>query len=73
MCGAIPPLPNTLSWCGAQLKAQGQHYLYLYLYLASVTAGIAAPSVVMFASWFYIRVTCGVAMWVAYPSSVTDV
>jgi len=26
--GAIPPLPNTLSWCGAHLKkAQGQLYL----------------------------------------------
>jgi hypothetical protein len=26
MCGAIPPLPSTSSWCGAQLKkkeAQG--------------------------------------------------
>jgi hypothetical protein len=31
---AIPPLPNTPSWPGAQLnKAQGQFYLYLYLYL----------------------------------------
>jgi len=24
MNGAIPPLPNTLSWRGADLKAQGQ-------------------------------------------------
>jgi hypothetical protein len=29
MSGAIPPLSNTLSWRGAQLKAQGQLYLYL--------------------------------------------
>jgi cell division protein FtsN len=30
MRGAIPPLPNTHSWRGAQLKkAQGQLYLYL--------------------------------------------
>jgi hypothetical protein len=27
MSGAIPPLPNTHSWYGAQLKAQGQLYL----------------------------------------------
>jgi hypothetical protein len=27
---AIPPLPNTPSWCGSELrKAQGQLYLYL--------------------------------------------
>jgi hypothetical protein len=30
MSGAIPPFPNTPSWRGAQLKAQGQLYLYLY-------------------------------------------
>jgi hypothetical protein len=32
MRGAIPPLPNTPSWRGAQLqrKAQGQLYFYLY-------------------------------------------
>jgi hypothetical protein len=30
MRGAIPPLPNTSSWRGAQLKkAQGQLYLHL--------------------------------------------
>jgi hypothetical protein len=30
MGGAVPPLPNTLLWLGAQLrKAQGQRYLYL--------------------------------------------
>jgi hypothetical protein len=29
MSGAIPPLPNTPSRRGAQLKAQGQLYLYL--------------------------------------------
>jgi hypothetical protein len=28
MSGAIPTLLNTLSWRGAQLKAQGQLYLY---------------------------------------------
>jgi hypothetical protein len=26
-------IPSTPSWCGAQLKAQGQLYLYLYLYI----------------------------------------
>jgi hypothetical protein len=26
----ITPLPNTLSWRGAQLKAQGQLYFYLF-------------------------------------------
>jgi hypothetical protein len=32
MRGAIPPLPNTLSWRGAQFKkAQGQLYIYLLL------------------------------------------
>jgi hypothetical protein len=32
MSGAIPPLPNTPSWGGAQLrKAQRQLYFYLYL------------------------------------------
>jgi hypothetical protein len=32
MCGAIPPLPNTPSRRGAQLKkAQGQLYLYFYM------------------------------------------
>jgi hypothetical protein len=32
MSGAIPPLPNTPSWRGAQFKkAQGQLYLYLLL------------------------------------------
>jgi len=30
MRGAIPPLPNTQSWRGAQLKTQGQLYLYLF-------------------------------------------
>jgi hypothetical protein len=31
MCGAVSPLPNTISWRGAQFrkKAQGQIYLYL--------------------------------------------
>jgi hypothetical protein len=34
MNGVIPPLPNTPSWRGAQLKeAQGQLYLYLLQYL----------------------------------------
>jgi hypothetical protein len=32
MSGAIPPLPNTPSWRGAQKKAQGQLYFTL-LYL----------------------------------------
>jgi len=32
MNGAIPPLPNTPSWCGAQFnKAQGHLYLYLII------------------------------------------
>jgi hypothetical protein len=32
MSGAVPPLPNTLSWRGAQFKkAQEQLYLHLYL------------------------------------------
>jgi hypothetical protein len=32
MGGAVPPLPNTPSWRGAQLGgAQGQLYLYLYV------------------------------------------
>jgi hypothetical protein len=25
MCGAIPPLPNTSSWCGAQLKLRDDY------------------------------------------------
>jgi hypothetical protein len=25
MRGAIPPLPNTLSWCGVQLKYRNKH------------------------------------------------
>jgi hypothetical protein len=33
MRGAIPPLPNTLPWRGAQLKKKAQGQLYLYLYL----------------------------------------
>jgi hypothetical protein len=28
MDGAILPLPNTPSWCGAELKSQGQLYLF---------------------------------------------
>jgi hypothetical protein len=32
MRGAIHPLPNTPSWRGAHLKAQGQLYLYLQYY-----------------------------------------
>jgi len=28
---AIPPHPNTPSWGGVQLKAQGQLYLYLFM------------------------------------------
>jgi hypothetical protein len=32
MCGPIPPLPNTPSWRGAQLKAQGHLYLYILPY-----------------------------------------
>jgi hypothetical protein len=32
MCGFIPPLPNTPSWRGAQLKKRAQGQLYLYLY-----------------------------------------
>jgi hypothetical protein len=32
MSGAIPPLPNTPSWPGAQLKkAQAQLYVYLHI------------------------------------------
>jgi hypothetical protein len=32
MCEAVPPLPNTPSWRGAQLGgAKGQLHLYLYL------------------------------------------
>jgi hypothetical protein len=30
MRGAIPLLPNTHLWRGAQLKAEGQLYLYIY-------------------------------------------
>jgi hypothetical protein len=30
MRGVIPPLPNSPSWRGAQLKAQGQLYLLPY-------------------------------------------
>jgi len=33
MRGTIPPFPNTPSWRGAQLKAQGHLYLYLTLYI----------------------------------------
>jgi hypothetical protein len=33
MSGAIPPLPNTPSWCGAQLKRKAQGQLYLYFTL----------------------------------------
>jgi len=37
MSGATPPLPNTPSWCGVQLKkAQAQLYLYPYLYFESL-------------------------------------
>jgi hypothetical protein len=36
MHGAILPLPNTPSWRGAQLKAQGQLYPYIYFHLLSV-------------------------------------
>jgi hypothetical protein len=31
MSGAIPPLPNTPSWRGDQLKKEAQGQLYLYL------------------------------------------
>jgi hypothetical protein len=33
MRGAIPPLPNTPSWRGAQLKKEAQGQLYLYIWL----------------------------------------
>jgi hypothetical protein len=33
MHGAIPPFPNTPSWCGAQLKHRDNFTFYLYLYL----------------------------------------
>jgi hypothetical protein len=47
MNGAIPPLPNTPSWCAAQLKeAQGQLYLYLITLLE-----------------IYIRRNISVTMW----------
>jgi len=38
MHGAIPPLPNTPSWRGAQSKkkAQGQLYLYLAMILCAL-------------------------------------
>jgi len=32
MCGALPPLSNIISWCRAQLKAQGQLY-FMYIYI----------------------------------------
>jgi hypothetical protein len=35
MGGAIPPLPKTLSWSGAQLK-KGQGQLYLYVYVSGI-------------------------------------
>jgi hypothetical protein len=38
MSGAIPPLPNTPSWRGAQLKkTQGQLYLYLIVTTVVIT------------------------------------
>jgi len=43
MRGAIPPLPNTPSWRGAQLKkARGQLYLYLLPFLVN-GKGIPVP------------------------------
>jgi hypothetical protein len=36
MRGAIPPLPQYASWCGAQLKAQGQPYLCPHISVTTV-------------------------------------
>jgi hypothetical protein len=33
MSGAIPPHPNTPSWCGAQLKHRDKFKFYLYLHV----------------------------------------
>jgi hypothetical protein len=30
MFGAVTPIPNTPSWRGAQMKAEGQLYFHLY-------------------------------------------
>jgi hypothetical protein len=30
MSGIITPLPNTPSWCRAELKARGEHYLLTF-------------------------------------------
>jgi len=35
MSGAVPPLPNTPSWHGAQFKAQGQLYFLTFSLLLS--------------------------------------
>jgi len=37
MCGAIPPLPNTPSWRGSPLKAQGQLMFYETVSMSSYT------------------------------------
>jgi hypothetical protein len=37
MRGAIPPLPNTPSWRGAQIKALEQLYFYvLFIYIGYI-------------------------------------
>jgi hypothetical protein len=46
MRGAIPPLPNTPSWRGAQLKAQGQICLYFIVKFA--------PNHLPTPCWYYV-------------------
>jgi hypothetical protein len=61
MCVATPPLPNTPSWRGAQLKkAQGQFYLYLLG--KNRTENVVhspAPGVLSFISTFHIQLVAG--------------
>jgi hypothetical protein len=39
MCGVIPPLPNTLSWRGAQLKHRGTFTCSINVKLIKVAIG----------------------------------
>jgi hypothetical protein len=55
MSGAIPALPTTPSWSGAQFKKSQENFTYyLYYYLSSsLLSEVSFPLVLLLSIWWY--------------------
>jgi hypothetical protein len=63
MSGAIPPLPNTPSWRGAQVKAQGKLYLlhtYIHTYIHTHTHTHINAYVLWIRKFLMTTIGCGI-------------